>query len=167
MRRLLVRRKCSETSTEFGRLHVSQNCMEQGKKKSAPWADQQQKAVSMAQETKPWRRTPHYHPFTVWFKGQLISLIHEMRIFISLNIPVMLGEYSFVLIPEVGYGAASDCPQLLTTIISCSRRAVIFFPICSLPLEGQGHLKGSKRNSPERAWGSCWYLLMFLLLLDY
>lgn len=36
-------------------------------------------------------------------------------------------EIVFVLIPGVGYGAASDCRQLLTVIVSCSWRGVIFF----------------------------------------
>jgi hypothetical protein len=39
---------------------------------------------------------------------------------------VVLCEHVFVLIPGVGYGAASGCPQPLTVIVSCSRRGVIF-----------------------------------------
>jgi hypothetical protein len=34
-------------------------------------------------------------------------------------------DYAFVLIPDVGYGAASVCQQLLTMMVSCSRRVVI------------------------------------------
>ena len=40
--------------------------------------------------------------------------------------PVTLCGYVFVLIPCVRYGAASDCPQLLTMIVLCYRRSVIF-----------------------------------------
>jgi hypothetical protein len=39
---------------------------------------------------------------------------------------VIFREHDFVLIPSVGYGAASDCAQPITMIVSCSRRDSIF-----------------------------------------
>jgi hypothetical protein len=39
-----------------------------------------------------------------------------VRNFGFLKNPIMLCEYVFVLIPDVGYGAASDCPHHLTVI---------------------------------------------------
>jgi hypothetical protein len=39
-----------------------------------------------------------------------------VRILVPLKSTEMLCEYVFVLIPGVGYGAASDCPQQLTII---------------------------------------------------
>lgn len=39
---------------------------------------------------------------------------------------VMLCDCVFVLIPGVGYAAALVCLQMLTMIVSCSRRSIIF-----------------------------------------
>ena len=44
--------------------------------------------------------------------------------------PVMLCEYVFVLIPGMRYGAASDCPQLLTITVLYSRRGMGFLFVC-------------------------------------
>jgi hypothetical protein len=69
----------------------------------------------------------------------------------------MLGEYVFILIPGGGYGAASDCPQLLTVVVSCSRRGVILPAADSLLL-----------GTLERAWeGSCYFWLLLLWFLKW
>ena len=39
-----------------------------------------------------------------------------MRILVSLKSIEILYKYAFILIPGVGHGAASDCPQQLTMI---------------------------------------------------
>ena len=43
--------------------------------------------------------------------------------------PVMLHEYVFVLIPDMGYGAVSNCPQWIIMSVSCYRRGMIFFQL--------------------------------------
>ena len=58
------------------------------------------------------------------------SALSEVWFFKS---PVMLCDYVFTLIPSVGYGAASDCPQLLTVLPLCARRAVILPYADSVP----------------------------------
>jgi hypothetical protein len=46
-----------------------------------------------------------------------------VRILVSFKNKKMLCEYNFVLIPDVGYGAASNCSQQLTDLPHAIARA--------------------------------------------
>jgi hypothetical protein len=46
----------------------------------------------------------------------MYGFVHIVAILVSLENTEILWEYVFILIPGVGYGAASDCPQQLTMI---------------------------------------------------
>lgn len=50
--------------------------------------------------------------------------------------PVMVCEYTFVLIPVVGYGAGSVCPQLLTTPVTGSLEWALLALVPHLQLLG-------------------------------
>jgi hypothetical protein len=54
--------------------------------------------------------------------------------------PVMLCVYVLVLIPGVGYGAASGCPHPLTVIVLCSRSVIFFFFFFFWPAADSLHL---------------------------
>lgn len=51
-------------------------------------------------------------------------MFSAVRILVSSKIQPC--DYVFVLIQGIGYGAASDCPELLTMIVSCSKKGEIF-----------------------------------------
>jgi hypothetical protein len=62
----------------------------------------------------------------------------------------MLCEYVFVLILDVGYAAASHCPQQLWFVL-CSGKGVILPAKDSLRLKFWGLLRGYKNAEPREA----------------
>ena len=75
--------------------------------------------------------------------------------------PVMLHEYVFVLIPDMGYGAVSNCPQRIIMSVSCFRRGMIFSSCRQFLF---GILENLEKVFVWDPQDGLWWLLLCLLL---
>lgn len=118
----------------------------------------------------------HDYNWNMWASGRSLCSrlsVHTVMIIIVIifiSWETQLCKYDFVLIPDVGYGAVSDCPQPL--LVSYALGGKWFFPEAdSFSLEFWGLLTGYIFEIPKRACGGycsaccCQFVLLLFLLL--